>query len=210
MTREVSCLMSSDHLDSPLGVQEKLIQAFRPNTSRTAPPSLYKTPPYVTALPEVTIFALAANPAAIAGFTPTQRGAPSATLAGPPAQSDTLTNYTPLSTSNNTALPEGVPTTGSSSRDVGRRFIVLATDGLYDCLSSEEVVALVAGHLDGLKGDKSKKELFEQIGSVKNDPTAAGTASPHKPRSTAENSATKRYCFEDSNICTHLIRCGRT
>lgn len=78
----------------------------------------------------------------------------------------------------------------------------MATDGLYDCLSSEEVVALVAGHLDGLKGDKTQAELFDTLSSSKGgaDPT-----SPHKPRS-ADATSGKRYCFEDSNLATHLTR----
>lgn len=157
------------------------MQLFKPASTRTAPPSLYKTPPYVTANPEVTTFALSA-------------GSEEKAI----EQSDKLTNYTPLSTA---TAASGDTVSPKAPGSVGRRFIVLATDGLYDCLSSEEVVALVAGHLDGVKGDKSKSELLSKI-------TVSGasgqTVSPHQPR--GEASQGKRFCFEDTNICTHLIR----
>lgn len=166
---------------SALGVQEKLVQLFKPASSRTAPPSLYRTPPYVTANPEVTTFTLSA-------------GAAKTVL----EQSDKLTNYTPLARATE---PRNDASSSPLPASVGRRFVVLATDGLYDCLSSEEVVALVAGHLDGVKGDQSKSELLSTI-SVAN--ASGGFVSPHKPRGEAAQG--KRYCFEDTNICTHLIR----
>lgn len=77
---------------------------------------------------------------------------------------------------------------------------MLATDGLYDCLSSEEVVALVAGHLDGLKGDKSRTEVLGRL----QESQAASLVSPHKPREDKEKG--KRFTFEDQNLGTHLVR----
>ncbi len=175
-----NCFQLTDE-PSALGVQEKLMQLFKPASTRTAPPSLYKTPPYVTANPEVTTFALSQSAEGQASEQP-----------------DKLTNYTPISTATAKSGDAAAPTVPAS---IGRRFVVLATDGLYDCLSSEEVVALVAGHLDGVKGDKSKNELLSNITVA----SASGQiASPHQPRSEAAQG--KRYCFEDTNICTHLIR----
>lgn len=134
----------------------------------------------MTANPEITTFSLSNE------------------LAPSKEQPDSLTNYTPVSTASSTAGAAAAP---SSPASIGRRFVVLATDGLYDCLSSEEVVALVAGHLDGVKGDKSKSELLSNITVAS---SAGGFVSPHKPRGEAAQG--KRYCFEDANICTHLIR----
>jgi pyruvate dehydrogenase phosphatase len=165
---------------SPLGIQEKLIATFKPSTSRTAPPSLYKTPPYVTADPVVSAFNLSSSQAEATGSIP----APSE-----------LSNATPVAPASATAQ--------GSSQDVdfGRRFIVLATDGLYDCLSSEEVVALVAGHLDGLKGDKTKNEV---LGRLQSGSDQTSLVSPHKPREDKDKG--RRFTFEDSNLSTHLVR----
>ena len=77
---------------------------------RAMPPT-FKTPPYVTARPEVT--------------------------------------HRKLS----------LPTTSPSQSKSALRFVVLATDGLWDELSSQEVVALVGGHLAGLKGSIPKMRL---------------------------------------------------
>ena len=49
------------------------------------------------------------------------------------------------------------------------RFIVLATDGLWDELSSKDVVTLVGGHLSGLKGTVSQDDLAKLV------PTAEGS-----------------------------------
>lgn len=166
-------------------MQEKLIAAFKPSTSRTAPPSLYKTPPYVTADPVVSVTSLA---------SPAPSSADAATVPVPTQNGNT----TPLAPASDT--PNSPASTATS---VGKRFIVLATDGLYDCLSSEEVVALVAGHLDGLKGDKTRSEVLgrlEESEAVR----AASLASPHKPKEDKEKG--KRFTFEDQNLGTHLVR----
>ena len=163
-------------------MQEKLIAAFKPSTSRTAPPSLYKTPPYVTADPVVSVTSLA-SPLS-----------PSEAAGGRPAQSSQGSNATPIAPADQTATP------GTA---VGKRFIVLATDGLYDCLSSEEVVALVAGHLDGLKGDKSRNEVLGRLQESEATKQAA-LLSSHKPKEDKEKG--KRFTFEDQNLGTHLVR----
>lgn len=166
-------------------MQEKLIAAFKPSTSRTAPPSLYKTPPYVTADPVVSVTSLA---------SPASSPADAATVPAP-TQSGNMTPLVPAS--------ETASSPASTAAGVGKRFIVLATDGLYDCLSSEEVVALVAGHLDGLKGDKTRSEVLgrlEESEAVR----AASLASPHKPKEDKEKG--KRFTFEDQNLGTHLVR----
>lgn len=79
------------------------------------------------------------------------------------------------------------------------KFVVLATDGLWDELTSEEVVALVGGHLAGLKGTISKSELTHLV------PTATGNTieGKDKRQRSAEEGA---WAFVDDNVSTHLIR----
>ena len=96
-----------------------------------------------------------------------------------------------------------LPTTsadGHSSKS-GLRFVVLATDGLWDELSSEDVVALVGGHLAGLSGTVSKSELSDLV------PTASGagaTVEGKDKRRKSDNGAA--WAFVDKNVSTHLIR----
>ncbi|PSR93760.1 hypothetical protein PHLCEN_2v4655 [Hermanssonia centrifuga] len=79
------------------------------------------------------------------------------------------------------------------------RFVVLATDGLWDQLSSEEVVALVGGHLAGLKGVVPKSDLPRLI------PTSSGITVEGKDKR-QENDDGGSWAFVDENVSTHLIR----
>jgi pyruvate dehydrogenase phosphatase len=80
------------------------------------------------------------------------------------------------------------------------RFIVLATDGLWDELSSEEVVSLVGGHLSGLKGTVSKTDLPNLVPTSAGSPTVEGK---NKKTGSKERSS---WAFIDDNVSTHLIR----
>ncbi|KZT05666.1 protein serine/threonine phosphatase 2C [Laetiporus sulphureus 93-53] len=120
-------------------------QSMRPT------PALLKTPPYVTARPEVT--------------------------------------HRKLS----------LPTTDSPHPASALRFVVLATDGLWDELSSEEVVALVGGYLQGLKGTVPKARLSDLVKTSTGAPTVNGKAARTK---VSEGS----WAFVDDNVGTHLIR----
>lgn len=77
--------------------------------------------------------------------------------------------------------------------------MVLATDGLWDKLSSEDVVALVGGHLKGLKGVISKTALPELVPTTSGAPTVEGK---DKKRNTISGS----WSFEEENVSSHLIR----
>ncbi|GLB34045.1 putative protein serine threonine phosphatase 2C [Lyophyllum shimeji] len=91
------------------------------------------------------------------------------------------------------------PTDGTEPGDKSLRFVVLATDGLWDQLSSEEVVSLVGGHLAGLKGTVPKSELPSLV------PTSTGTMGvegKNKKKPTASGS----WAFADDNVSAHLIR----
>jgi pyruvate dehydrogenase phosphatase len=96
------------------------------------------------------------------------------------------------------------------------RFLVLATDGLWDQLrfvfvnvnseiyidllqSSEEVVSLVGGHISGLKGTIPKTALPSLVPITSGSPTVEGK---NKSRKNVEGS----WAFVDDNISAHLIR----
>ncbi|KAG6842046.1 hypothetical protein C0991_003572 [Blastosporella zonata] len=90
-------------------------------------------------------------------------------------------------------------TEGSEQGKNAPRFLVLATDGLWDELSSEDVVSLVGGHLAGLKGNLPKSELSTLV------PTSAGYMGiDGKRKKNEENPGT--WAFADENVCAHLIR----
>jgi len=114
------------------------------------PPSLFQTPPYVTARPVVT--------------------------------------HRKFSFDNNDE------TSGS-----GIRFVVLATDGLWDELSSEEVVSLVGGHLAGLKGTIPKSDLPNVVPTSSGSPTVDGKEKRNRDKSGS-------WAFKDENPSAHLIR----
>ncbi|THV08299.1 protein serine/threonine phosphatase 2C [Dendrothele bispora CBS 962.96] len=79
------------------------------------------------------------------------------------------------------------------------RFMVIATDGLWDELSSEEVVSLVGGHLAGLKGTISKDQLPSLV------PTSTANAGlDGKPHIQKKGSGS--WAFVDENVSSHLIR----
>ncbi|KAF8195631.1 protein serine/threonine phosphatase 2C [Mycena galopus ATCC 62051] len=80
------------------------------------------------------------------------------------------------------------------------RFIVLATDGLWDELSSEDVVQLVGGHLAGLSGTVPKDQLSTLV------PTAAGAKAVEGKDARRQRASEGRWAFVDDNPSAHLIR----
>ncbi|KAL0580078.1 hypothetical protein V5O48_001937 [Marasmius crinis-equi] len=83
--------------------------------------------------------------------------------------------------------------------DSSLRFLVIATDGLWDALSSQEVVSLVGGHLAGLKGNIPKRDLPALA------PTVTGNAGiDGKEKRTKQEDGT--WAFVDDNVSAHLIR----
>lgn len=79
------------------------------------------------------------------------------------------------------------------------RFLVLATDGLWDQLTSEEVVSLVGGHLSGLKGNVPKSTLPTLVPTSTGVPTVEGK---ERRRKASEGT----WAFVDDNVSAHLIR----
>ena len=106
----------------------------------------------------------------------------------------------PVITHRKLSLP---PSQGESSEKSSLRFLVLATDGLWDELSSEEVVALVGGHLGGLSGSVTKKELSDLVPTRTSEEARTVDG---KDRNSRKNSTEGQWAFVDENISTHLIR----
>ena len=124
------------------------------------------------------------------------RSAPSTLKTPPYVTAKPVVTHRPLS-----FLPLPAPPASSSP---ALRFVVLATDGLWDELSNEEVVALVGGHLTGLRGTVPKSAL---PGLVRTSTGAAGVDGKDKA-GRGRQSADKEgaWAFEDDNLSAHLIR----
>ncbi|KAG6910961.1 hypothetical protein DXG01_006015 [Tephrocybe rancida] len=90
-------------------------------------------------------------------------------------------------------------TEASTSSESAPRFLVLATDGLWDELSSEDVVSLVGGHLAGLKGNVPKNELSTLV------PTSSGYLGIDGKKKKKEETPGS-WAFADDNVSAHLIR----
>ncbi|KJA29827.1 hypothetical protein HYPSUDRAFT_196159 [Hypholoma sublateritium FD-334 SS-4] len=88
---------------------------------------------------------------------------------------------------------------GPESSEKTKRFLVLATDGLWDELSNEEVVSLVAGHLSGLKGTIPKSELPNLVPTVSG---SQGVSGKNKRGGKKDG----LWAFTDDNLSAHLIR----
>ncbi|KAL8279307.1 hypothetical protein RQP46_008344 [Phenoliferia psychrophenolica] len=155
----------------PLGLQERLAEAFHPGSVRGRPRNYY-TPPYVKATPEVVTIDLSK------GISPPRKS---------------LSSFLPVASSAEPLPPQA------------QRFIVLATDGLYDRLNNDEVVSLVGAHLSGLRGPQSRASVLAHVSP--SSPTAGlGPSHTHAPRQEPVRGEGDIYVFEDSNLSTHLIR----
>ncbi|KAF8307606.1 protein serine/threonine phosphatase 2C [Clavulina sp. PMI_390] len=103
--------------------------------------------------------------------------------------------------------PTVPPTASNSDVESTLKFVVLATDGLWDELSSKDVVGLVGGHLSGLRGDAITKSVIP----VQETDTAKGvegkTAIQRLQESNASSAVPEtKWAFVDSHVGTHLIR----
>ena len=109
-----------------------------------------------------------------------------------PAPKATLSSFLPISHSTESPTPRA------------QRFIVLATDGLYDQLENEEIVALVGAHLEGIRSVQSRKSLLSHISE--STPNGVNVGHTHSPRQQPERGEPDPFIFEDGNLGTHLIR----
>jgi pyruvate dehydrogenase phosphatase len=117
-----------------------------------------------------------------------------------PAESKTppYVTATPVVTHQKISLPDPGSSEPKSSSSL--KFLVLATDGLWDELSSEDAVALVGGYFAGLKGTISKSSLPALV------PTTVGPPTVQGKEETKENAQEGSWAFVDDNVSAHLIR----
>lgn len=83
------------------------------------------------------------------------------------------------------------------------RFIVLATDGLYDRLNNDEIVSLVGAHLNGVRGEQSRQTVLSHVAKSS---TAVEPGHTHAPRQEPTRGEGDVFTFEDGNLATHLVR----
>jgi pyruvate dehydrogenase phosphatase len=105
---------------------------------------------------------------------------------------------TPVITHRKFSLPN--PGSSEPKPSSSLKFLVLATDGLWDELSSEEVVTLVGGYFAGFKGTVSKSSLPALV------PTTAGSPTVQGKEGTRGNAQQGSWAFVDDNVSAHLIR----
>ncbi|KAJ8473914.1 hypothetical protein ONZ45_g16126 [Pleurotus djamor] len=134
------------------------------------------------------------NEAFLAGNGRSMRPPPSSFKTPPYVTAQPVVTHRKLS-----FLPLDASQSPSQSKSPALRFLVLATDGLWDQLSNEDVVKLVGGHLQGLKGNVSKSDLDAAV------PTSTGSLGvdgKNKMRTKDEGT----WAFHDENLSAHLIR----
>jgi len=88
------------------------------------------------------------------------------------------------------------------------KFLVLATDGLWDQLSSKDVVALVGGHFSGVRGAAVPKSAVP-VRETEGVTGVEGKSSLQRLQSDTEGKEERqegKWAFVDEHIGTHLIR----
>lgn len=104
--------------------------------------------------------------------------------------------------------------TNTGSREL--KFLIMATDGLWDMLSNEEAVGLVATHLSGFRGvlgaSDMQRRCFESGKAVNVDVSSTTETQHQVQQQTKKNfhplnkKAESTFSFEDENLATHLTR----
>lgn len=104
------------------------------------------------------------------------------------------------------------------SQNKGRqlKFIIMATDGLWDDISNQDAVGLVATHLSGFRGTLDAAELQSRCYTANNPTIKQGegiatdntdiSATEIKTKHPLSKDSLSRYVFEDENLATHLTR----
>ena len=98
-------------------------------------------------------------------------------------------------------LPSSVPSSDSPRSTL--RFLILATDGLWDELSNTDAVALVAGHQSGYRGSIRRGDLTKRIPTVEDISNKTSDPLPHAANSKRES---YDWSFKDEHVGMHLIR----
>lgn len=90
-------------------------------------------------------------------------------------------------------------------------FLVMASDGLYEMLSNEEIVGLVVKWMEKEKMVKPQKSFWNVFGSKENKLPEVNDVTNDKTskqpfRKSKQSSNSGNYLLEDKNVSTHLIR----
>lgn len=90
-------------------------------------------------------------------------------------------------------------------------FLVMASDGLYEMLSNEEIVGLVVKWMEKEKMVKPQKSFWNYFGSTENKlpevSDVTNDKSSKRPfRKSKQSSNSGNFLLEDKNVSTHLIR----
>lgn len=92
-------------------------------------------------------------------------------------------------------------------------FLVMATDGLWEMLSNEEVVGLVGQWIDAQKSSGTSTWMASWFGTKQNLPVerpskddTTGQRAPIRQQQYAIEAKDERFIVEDRNVATHLIR----
>lgn len=93
-------------------------------------------------------------------------------------------------------------------------FVVLATDGLWEMLSNEEVVGLVGQWIEEQKATGGNKSWVQSLFSsqsqlpveVPTETTADGQRRPIRQKQYDISGVASRFVAEDKNAATHLVR----
>ncbi|CDK26164.1 unnamed protein product [Kuraishia capsulata CBS 1993] len=96
----------------------------------------------------------------------------------------------------------------------GNDFMVMASDGLYEMLSNEEIVGLVVKWMESSNMIKQQKpSIFSMFGSSDNSTglpivhdVTDGRSAKQQKQPFRKHGNSKGYFLEDENVSTHLIR----
>ncbi|PVF96340.1 protein serine/threonine phosphatase 2C [Serendipita vermifera] len=100
-------------------------------------------------------------------------------------------------------LPTSIAGSSSGTRST-LRFLVLATDGLWDQLSNSDTVALVGGHMSGFRGTVPSGQLRQKFPTAEDTSTKTSNPLPHSASSSASRQA--GWVFRNEGLGMHLIR----
>jgi len=104
---------------------------------------------------------------------------------------------------------EPIITTTQVSPEKGD-FVVMATDGLWECLTNEEVIGLVGQWLDSQAGGPKKSWFSHTDSSLPVEKhefkEGDGQRGPIRQQQWEVNGGDERFVVEDKNAATHLVR----
>ena len=189
--------------------------------SMRRPPPDFKTPPYVTAHPVITYRKLDFLP--LTEYQPIQfpsLGAVDGAASSQASMLSRLREYVPFSRGSdqrteNSTLPRSSEETLRKPPSSSLRFVILATDGLWDQISSQDAVALVGAHLSGLRAASVPRSSLNTYAPTRigDSPGVQGKASPPSASTSNTNSSTASpqnegpgWTFVDHHPGVHLLR----